>query len=112
MSYEKTTWETNDVITAEKLNHMEDGIAEGGGGSGVLAVTVDTTDMALNKTWQEIRDASEVGIVVLNLVTEEQTNAVYLKETNISGDEYQVGWSDESYYIASSASGYPVFSDQ
>lgn len=27
MSYEKTTWETGDTITATKLNHMEDGIA-------------------------------------------------------------------------------------
>lgn len=26
MAYTKTTWNTGDVITAEKLNHMEDGI--------------------------------------------------------------------------------------
>lgn len=31
MAYEKQTWVNGDVITAEKLNHMEDGIAEGGG---------------------------------------------------------------------------------
>ena len=31
MSYEKQTWQTGDVITATKLNHMEDGIADGGG---------------------------------------------------------------------------------
>lgn len=29
MAYVKNTWETGDVITAEKLNHMEDGIAGG-----------------------------------------------------------------------------------
>lgn len=28
MAYEKQTWKTGDVITAEKLNHMEDGIKE------------------------------------------------------------------------------------
>lgn len=27
MAYEKTTWANGDVITAEKLNNMEDGIA-------------------------------------------------------------------------------------
>lgn len=27
MSYEKTTWATGDVVTAEKLNNIEDGIA-------------------------------------------------------------------------------------
>lgn len=31
MSYEKQTWVTGDVITAEKLNHMEEGISSGGG---------------------------------------------------------------------------------
>ena len=27
MSYTKTTWATGDVITAEKLNNIEDGVA-------------------------------------------------------------------------------------
>ena len=27
MAYEKQTWKTGDVITAEKLNHIEEGIA-------------------------------------------------------------------------------------
>lgn len=31
MSYTKTTWETGDVITAEKLNKMEDGIESAAG---------------------------------------------------------------------------------
>lgn len=31
MSYEKQAWATGDVISAAKLNHMEDGIANGGG---------------------------------------------------------------------------------
>lgn len=35
MAYEKQTWTTGDVITQEKLNHMEDGIANAGGGGGV-----------------------------------------------------------------------------
>lgn len=30
MSYTKQTWATGDIITAEKLNHMEDGIAGAG----------------------------------------------------------------------------------
>lgn len=32
MAYEKQTWECGETITAEKLNHMEDGIANCGGG--------------------------------------------------------------------------------
>lgn len=34
MAYEKQTWTTGEVITQEKLNHMEDGIANAGGGGG------------------------------------------------------------------------------
>lgn len=33
-SYEKQTWVTGEVITADKLNHIEDGIANGSGSSG------------------------------------------------------------------------------
>ena len=33
MAYEKYTWSDGETITADKLNHMEDGI-ESGGGSG------------------------------------------------------------------------------
>lgn len=29
--YEKQTWVTGETITEDKLNHMEDGIATGGG---------------------------------------------------------------------------------
>lgn len=34
MAYEKQTWTTGEVITQEKLNHMEDGIANAGGDAG------------------------------------------------------------------------------
>lgn len=55
MSYDKQTWQTGDVVTSAKLNHMEDGIAAGGGG--VLVVNVDDETGTLDKTWQEIADA-------------------------------------------------------
>lgn len=35
MAYDKHTWTCGEAITAEKLNHMENGIASGG----VTAVT-------------------------------------------------------------------------
>ena len=31
MAYEKQTWQNGDTITAEKLNHMEDGIENSSG---------------------------------------------------------------------------------
>ena len=38
MSYTPHEWQNNEFITAEKLNHIEEGIAEGGGGGGWDAV--------------------------------------------------------------------------
>lgn len=70
MSYEKQTWTTGDTITAEKLNHMEDGInASAGGGDGVLIVNsyYDPDDPGvsyLNKTFGEIKQAFLSGQAV------------------------------------------------
>lgn len=67
--YEKQTWTTGDVITEEKLNHMEDGIASGGSGGSVLIVrsTYDesTSKNILDKTWKEINDAFQSGTMIL-----------------------------------------------
>lgn len=41
MAYNKTTWASGDVVTSEKLNHIEDGIA----GAGALVLTFDTLNM-------------------------------------------------------------------
>lgn len=51
MSYDKQTWTSGEVITATKLNHMEDGIAGAGGGTSGL---VTDTSGTLDKTWNEI----------------------------------------------------------
>lgn len=67
MSYDKNTWQTGDVITATKLNHMEDGIA--GAGGGVYNVTIlydDHNDyFYLDKNYNEIADAIEDGKTVI-----------------------------------------------
>lgn len=64
MAYTPKTWQCNDTITAEDLNHMEQGIADasqGGGGTEPLIVTSNydesTDEQTLDKTWQEIHDA-------------------------------------------------------
>lgn len=69
MAYEKQTWTTGEVITAEKLNHMEDGIAGAGGGSSIepLEITITHDDDAgtftANKTYEELYNE---WIVALN----------------------------------------------
>lgn len=61
MAYTKQTWACGDEITAEKLNHIEDGIENAGGGTLVVHFTTgsETSESAvvMDKTWQEIYDA-------------------------------------------------------
>lgn len=59
MSYNKTTWADGDVITAEKLNNIEDGIASGGSGGVLVVSTVyddDSGKTYLNKTFEEVKN--------------------------------------------------------
>lgn len=59
MSYEKQTWTTGEVITAEKLNHMEDGIVN----NDTVIVTITSTQgvISADKTYEEILDAINNG---------------------------------------------------
>ena len=108
MSYEKNTWNKGDVITANKLNHMEDGIAGAGGGAGVLTVTVDADD-TLDKTWQEIYDA---GFAVMATGSPE---VGWLTQLYSNGTGYYVAFSEvingnviTVVYVAETADDYPA----
>lgn len=64
MAYTKQTWATGDTVTASKLNHMEDGIAEGGGGALIVTSSIVNGYPVLDKTVQEIYDALTSGTPV------------------------------------------------
>ena len=74
MAYEKHTWETGEVITAEKLNNLEDGCNR------TMYVTVyqdeDTLEEKCSKTSTEIIEAIENGLNVMLVTTEEGWNYV------------------------------------
>lgn len=94
MSYAPTQWNTGDVVTAEKLNKLEQGVAAAGGGSGdgnllvVDATATRTNDAETNenivstvtfdKTFAELKSAYEGGAVMLCRVkTEDYVNFVF-----------------------------------
>lgn len=76
MSYTKTTWQNGDIITAEKLNHIEDGVANL---NGVLIVHIiedepiyesDTLQeradkLKFDKTFAELETAMENDKIIL-----------------------------------------------
>ena len=66
MAYTKNTWNTGDIVTSEKLNHMEDGIE--GGNSVLICLDTQATGY-LDKTFGEIFDAYTSGKPVLRHIS-------------------------------------------
>lgn len=69
MAYTPNTWATGDTITAQKLNNMEQGIANAGGAVQVGYTFADGT-ITLDKTWKEINDGMAAGntyVIVFDL---------------------------------------------
>ncbi len=70
--YTKQTWNTGDIITAQKLNHMEDGIASSGGF--LITFTPANDEEAevigtIDKTYSEILSAIQSGrIPLMNVI--------------------------------------------
>ena len=90
----------------------------GGGGGGALIVheSYDEQNGAyvLDKTWQEIADASLAGIVALIMAKFEgtgidRTEIRYLSYTEEVGGEYTVYFENHNFYTTDSPDKYPTF---
>lgn len=125
MAYEPTSWSTGDIVTAEKLNKLENGIASSGGEIFIVNTLLDeeTGGMILDKTWQEIKDAFDSGKLILGVAaygTEEQWQAgiaylfglmsndsthsyacIFLSGSNARGEQF----------LTNSKNGYPSTAD-
>lgn len=114
MAYVKTTWETGDVITAAKLNNIEDGIAAI---KGVMPITISGDETAtLSATWQQINDAigSMTPVFVFAPEYNSMSYMVVFAEYDAGSDKYNAGLVDcqsgEFYtYSCPSADDYPSF---
>lgn len=93
MSYEKQTWANGDVITAEKLNHIEDGVYANSQSGGALIVNdlIDeqTGIETLDKTYTEITAAIDAGIyvTVLSRDAHDTTTVMFVAQCSIIGFE-------------------------
>jgi len=116
MAYEKQTWTNGDVITADKLNHIEDGIINGG----VFTFTATQNDngIILNKTWREIKNAIENGMICVFTYTDEsvtdQSATIQLNSSlDMESSEYSVNvamavaGSAATTFSTDSENGYP-----
>lgn len=74
MSYNPTNWTSGDIITSEKLNKIEQGIAdaaENSNNNNVFLVNVDNQGIC-DKTAYEIKTAVLTGKQVVFISTEQQ----------------------------------------
>ena len=53
MSYTKHTWETGEIITADKLNNIENSISKISENT-IMVINISTQTGRFDKTWQEI----------------------------------------------------------
>ena len=86
MSYTKQTWATGDIVTADKLNHMEDGIA--GGGSAPLVCYFDENLGHLNVTFGAIVEAVDAGRLVVHYSNHTEGEAFHSRATMFT--EYEI----------------------
>lgn len=91
MAYTKQTWQNGDTITAEKLNHMEDGIGAPIPG-GCLYITVTDIDSGnntatLDKTFEEINNAFNNNMYLILIHPEG-----YVLSLNYLSPDYEYGW--------------------
>ena len=89
-------------------DHTEAEPEESSGG----VLVVHEVNGTLDKTWQEIYDASLVSVVVNVYADEYGTSAQYLGQASIApdGTEYAVVFGETTAYLCSTANDYPAFS--
>lgn len=68
MSYTPTNWATGDVITAEKLNNMENGILDAG--TFVITVKVNASNViqSVDKTFEDTITAINNGLIPVAII--------------------------------------------
>ena len=108
MGYEKQTWANGDVITADKLNHMEDGIANAVGAMFVTETNENDTS-TLGNTYKEIKDAIDAGHVAYISSTVSGVNEYAIIYSISSGNgSYQIATQGHTWET-DNENGYPSY---
>ena len=126
MSYTPTEWNSGDVITAEKLNKIENGIAGSGTNSDSSPIIVEAIwnytggYSTLNKTWKEINDSfAEGNVIYINIPNTIGVTHAIVTNTVAHQGQYGIGGvclsllSSQGFpatsviFIADNENGYP-----
>lgn len=113
MAYTPNTWATGDTITAQKLNNMEQGIANAGGAV-IVGYTFSSGSITFDKTWQELYDSMAAGSACVATFDPEDFGAYYWPTvaaviTGLTNDSGNYGFEIGGYMAeAQSPTDYPV----
>lgn len=94
MSYEKHTWANGEIITADKLNHMEEGIEGGGGGGSLLNKKITIT---MNNSANPIRMWESSYFISENGYVTKGT--IEMPPNSQVVQDVMIPMSDETYYF-------------
>lgn len=116
MAYTPNEWACGETITAEKLNHMEDGIESANSGGTeplILQVVQDGDDVRLDKTFGEIKSAFNGGKPIYMIASQggaspAHTDYVPLYSFSIFAD----GGGDIAFLIQSSERTFTTNADE
>lgn len=116
MAYEKQTWHNGDTITEQKLNHMEDGIANaGGGGVFTIIANMGSDHPTLNQKAKDIYDAFVSVSCIIKEIDEGKETIYPLSSVTTDGTHYAFGYYislngtiQETGFVAGSPDDYPV----
>lgn len=98
MSYEKYTWVTGEVITADKLNHMEDGISAAG------VVTVFPVIVVEEAAYVEVTESVLFGAL-------EAGTVIFRESYSVETDGFDGTMDYHIVYAAASTNDVPGFVD-
>ena len=119
MAYTPTEWSCGDTITADKLNKIENALANNESGSlRIMDVTraADPMTGRLNATWQEIHDALYDGYAVVcyfpsgpSVSGETVSNGITVVENGTYYDVYVIyGGNTYRHYRTTDPDDYPT----
>ena len=116
MAYTKNTWQTGDIVTADKLNNMENGIVSN------EPLLVQDSANTLSETWQTIYNKMHAGGMVYVWYDEDEDGYISVSYVPVVevGHELEV---EDGYYVVAhdfigsrltyatdAANGYPAIS--
>lgn len=104
MSYIKQIWVDGDIVTAEKMNHMEDGIGDDSNGCFFITISAlpNASGYICDQTFLQISQAIDNKQFVIARLTSSDGNAVYysLEKYDNENKEYKFTGYEFSSYTA------------